>query len=86
MKSENKLLKIKNNLHRVSLKLVIHFIMNSNEIFTDFITSNGLFLFKGIECFNTLMSRNGELREELKTLQLEEKQFLHVQSLLEKAG
>ncbi|XP_030278035.1 coiled-coil domain-containing protein 114-like [Sparus aurata] len=54
MKSENKLLKIKNNLHR------------------------------GIECFNTLMSRNGELREELKTLQLEEKQFLHVQSLLEK--
>lgn len=32
------------------------------------------------------MSRNGELREELKTLQLEKKQFLHVQSLLEKAG
>ncbi|KAM8754122.1 outer dynein arm-docking complex subunit 1-like isoform 2-T2 [Acanthopagrus schlegelii] len=41
-------------------------------------------LHRSIECFNTLMSRNGELREELKTLQLEKKQFLHVQSLLEK--
>lgn len=30
------------------------------------------------------MTRNGELREELKTLQVEKKQFLHVQSRLEK--
>lgn len=32
------------------------------------------------------MTRNGELREELKTLQVEKKQFLHVQSQLEKVG
>ncbi|XP_073325655.1 outer dynein arm-docking complex subunit 1-like [Pagrus major] len=41
-------------------------------------------LHRGIECFNKLMSRNGESREELKTLQMEKKKFLHVQSQLEK--
>ncbi|XP_070695004.1 outer dynein arm-docking complex subunit 1-like [Pempheris klunzingeri] len=39
---------------------------------------------QGRKCFNNLMLRNGELREELKTLQVEKKQFLHVRSRLEK--
>lgn len=33
MKSENNIQKIKNKLHRVSLKLLIHFIISSKEIF-----------------------------------------------------
>ncbi|TMS16913.1 coiled-coil domain-containing protein 114 [Larimichthys crocea] len=40
-------------------------------------------LHMGRECFNKLMARNGELREELKTLQLEKKHFLQIQSQLE---
>lgn len=32
------------------------------------------------------MARNGELREELKTLQLEKKHFLQIQSQLEMVG
>ncbi|XP_059189624.1 outer dynein arm-docking complex subunit 1-like isoform X2 [Centropristis striata] len=39
---------------------------------------------QGHKCFNEMMTRNGELREELKILQVERKQFLHVQSRLEK--
>ncbi|KAK5894397.1 hypothetical protein CesoFtcFv8_011093 [Champsocephalus esox] len=34
--------------------------------------------------FNTAMNRNGELRDELKKMQVEKKQFLHVQSCLGK--
>ncbi|XP_059189620.1 outer dynein arm-docking complex subunit 1-like isoform X1 [Centropristis striata] len=41
-------------------------------------------LHRGHKCFNEMMTRNGELREELKILQVERKQFLHVQSRLEK--
>ncbi|KAK1898806.1 Coiled-coil domain containing protein 114 [Dissostichus eleginoides] len=36
------------------------------------------------KCFNTTMNRNGELRDELKKMQVEKKQFLHVQSRLGK--
>ncbi|XP_038578832.1 coiled-coil domain-containing protein 114-like isoform X4 [Micropterus salmoides] len=39
---------------------------------------------KGRKCFSKLMTRNGELREELKTMQVEKKQFFHVQSRLDK--
>ncbi|TKS77351.1 Coiled-coil domain-containing protein 114 [Collichthys lucidus] len=38
---------------------------------------------QGSECFNKLMARNVELREELKTLQLEKKHFLQIRSQLE---
>ncbi|XP_044066414.1 outer dynein arm protein 1-like isoform X2 [Siniperca chuatsi] len=41
-------------------------------------------LYRGRKCFSMLMTRNGELREELKTLQVEKKKFLHVQSQLDK--
>ncbi|XP_038578833.1 coiled-coil domain-containing protein 114-like isoform X5 [Micropterus salmoides] len=39
---------------------------------------------EGRKCFSKLMTRNGELREELKTMQVEKKQFFHVQSRLDK--
>ncbi|XP_038578826.1 coiled-coil domain-containing protein 114-like isoform X1 [Micropterus salmoides] len=41
-------------------------------------------LYRGRKCFSKLMTRNGELREELKTMQVEKKQFFHVQSRLDK--
>ncbi|XP_032377619.1 coiled-coil domain-containing protein 114 [Etheostoma spectabile] len=41
-------------------------------------------LYRGRKCFNTTMTRNIKLREELKILQVEKKQFLHVQTRLEK--
>ncbi|XP_063734486.1 outer dynein arm-docking complex subunit 1-like isoform X2 [Eleginops maclovinus] len=41
-------------------------------------------LHRATKCFNTTMTRNGELRDELKTMQVEKKQFLHVQSRLGK--
>ncbi|XP_047464127.1 outer dynein arm-docking complex subunit 1-like isoform X2 [Mugil cephalus] len=41
-------------------------------------------LHRGRKNLSKLMTRNGELREELKTLQVEKKHFLRVKSLLEK--
>ncbi|XP_054464568.1 uncharacterized protein LOC129099368 [Anoplopoma fimbria] len=41
-------------------------------------------LYRGRKCLNTMMTRNGEFREELKMLLVEKKQFLQVQSRLEK--
>ncbi|XP_068589649.1 outer dynein arm-docking complex subunit 1-like isoform X1 [Cebidichthys violaceus] len=40
-------------------------------------------LYRGRKSLNTMMTRNGELREELQILQVEKKQFLQVQSHLE---
>ncbi|KAI3357284.1 hypothetical protein L3Q82_015738, partial [Scortum barcoo] len=40
-------------------------------------------LHRSHKCFNKLMTSNEELREELKTLQMEKKKFLHVRSRLE---
>ncbi|XP_026187461.1 coiled-coil domain-containing protein 114-like [Mastacembelus armatus] len=39
---------------------------------------------QGQRCFSELMTRNEQLREELKALQTEKKQFLHLRSQLEK--
>ncbi|XP_078110775.1 outer dynein arm-docking complex subunit 1-like [Sander vitreus] len=54
----------------------------SNLLKTTYLIENKLH--RGLKCFNTTMTRNSELREELKILQVEKKQFLHVQTRLEK--
>ncbi|XP_072223286.1 outer dynein arm-docking complex subunit 1-like [Leuresthes tenuis] len=41
-------------------------------------------LHRGNKCLNEQMIRNGELREELRTMQMEKNKFLHVKALLEK--
>ncbi|GAA6220038.1 coiled-coil domain-containing protein 114-like isoform X1 [Lates japonicus] len=51
---------------------------HSNLLKTTCLTENKLD--RGCKCFNELMTRNGQLREDLKTLQMERKHFLHVQS------
>uniref|UniRef100_A0A4W6G7N5 ODAD1 central coiled coil region domain-containing protein n=1 Tax=Lates calcarifer TaxID=8187 RepID=A0A4W6G7N5_LATCA len=51
---------------------------NRNLVKTTCLTENKLD--RGCKCFNELMTRNGQLREDLKTLQMEKKHFLHVQS------